>query len=154
MLGRTCPTFLGPSRREAAGAERGSRTGVSLQRRLLQGEPALEIVQSAIALKVLCALALVLLGGILLYLAMSASRRRRPEPALLPDHSAQTRHAGGVATHADAMSAKYTAERPTEDDLQAAALGPRGEPGRTSPARMTPQRAKKTPKYLEPGHTS
>jgi hypothetical protein len=43
---------------------------------------------------------------------------------------------------------------PTEDDLQRAKLGPRGVPGAPDPAKMTPQRDKKTPKSLEPGHTA
>ncbi len=34
----------------------------------------------------------------------------------------------------------------TEDDLQRRQLGPRGVPGQPDPARMTPQREKKTPK--------
>jgi hypothetical protein len=37
-------------------------------------------------------------------------------------------------------------ERPTEDDIARAKLGPRGVPGEKDTARMTPQRAKKTPK--------
>ena len=33
----------------------------------------------------------------------------------------------------------------SEDDLQRQQLGPRGVPGQPDPARITPQRAKKTP---------
>jgi hypothetical protein len=44
--------------------------------------------------------------------------------------------------------------RPTEDDIQRDQLGPRGVPGRPDPAKMTPQREKKTPKHIDPGHTS
>ncbi|BBC00648.1 MULTISPECIES: hypothetical protein [Bradyrhizobium] len=33
----------------------------------------------------------------------------------------------------------------SEDDLQRQQLGPRGVPGQPDPAKMTPQRAKKTP---------
>ncbi|WP_407146572.1 hypothetical protein [Bradyrhizobium sp. ORS 86] len=33
----------------------------------------------------------------------------------------------------------------SEDDLQRQELGPRGVPGQPDPAKMTPQRAKKTP---------
>jgi hypothetical protein len=113
-----------------------------------------ETVQSTAALTALGIIALVLLAGIVLYLLMSASRRRKAPPQLLPDHSAETRRANDGLTHADALSARHAAERPTEDDMQAATLGPRGEPGKTSPATMTPQRAKKTPRHLEPGHTS
>jgi hypothetical protein len=40
----------------------------------------------------------------------------------------------------------------SEDDIQRELLGPRGVPGAPDPAKMTPQRAKKTPTYLDPGH--
>jgi len=40
----------------------------------------------------------------------------------------------------------------SEDDIQREQLGPRGVPGRESPAKMTPQREKKTPKDVGPGH--
>lgn len=113
-----------------------------------------DTVQSTAALTALGIIALVLLAGIALYLAMSASRRRRAPPQFLPDHSAETRRVNDGLTHADALSARHAAERLTEDDMQAATLGPRGEPGRPSPATMTPQRAKKTPRRLEPGHTA
>lgn len=42
----------------------------------------------------------------------------------------------------------------SEDDIQREQLGPRGVPGAPDPARMTPQREKKTPKHIESGHTS
>jgi hypothetical protein len=43
----------------------------------------------------------------------------------------------------------------SEDDIQRAQLGPRGVPGQPDPARMTPQRAKKTPAEGDfDGHTS
>jgi hypothetical protein len=46
-------------------------------------------------------------------------------------------------------------ERPTEDDIAREKLGPRGVPGEPDPAKMTPQRAKKTPKSGEfDGHTA
>lgn len=46
-------------------------------------------------------------------------------------------------------------ERPTEDDLSRKALGPRGVPQEPDPARMTPQREKKTPKSGKfDGHTA
>lgn len=44
--------------------------------------------------------------------------------------------------------------RLSEDDMQRAELGPRGVPGRADPAKMTPQRRKKTPRVIDPGHTS
>ncbi len=113
-----------------------------------------ETAQSTAALIMLGIIALVLLAGIALYLAVSVSRRRKAPLALLQDHSAEIESADDGLAHAEALSARRAAARPTEDDMQAANLGPRGEPGKPSPATMTPQRAKKTPRHLEPGHTS
>ena len=43
----------------------------------------------------------------------------------------------------------------SEDDLQREQLGPRGVPGQPDPAKMTPQRVKKTPAQGDfDGHTS
>ena len=42
----------------------------------------------------------------------------------------------------------------SEDDIQREEIGPRGVPGKESPAKMTPQREKKTPKDVDPGHTA
>jgi hypothetical protein len=42
----------------------------------------------------------------------------------------------------------------TEDDLQRRELGPRGVPRAEDPARMTPQRDKKTPDSEFDGHTA
>lgn len=42
----------------------------------------------------------------------------------------------------------------SEDDLQRRQLGPRGVPGAPDPAKMTPQREKKQPKEVDPGHTA
>lgn len=42
----------------------------------------------------------------------------------------------------------------SEDDIQREAFGPRGVKGAPDPAVMTPQRAKKTPSHIDPGHTS
>jgi hypothetical protein len=45
-------------------------------------------------------------------------------------------------------------DRPTEDDIAQARLGgPRGSPD-LPPAKMTPQRKKKTPDAPDPGHTA
>jgi hypothetical protein len=41
----------------------------------------------------------------------------------------------------------------SEDDIQREQLGPRGVPGKESPAKMTPQRDKKTPKDVDQRHT-
>jgi hypothetical protein len=43
--------------------------------------------------------------------------------------------------------------RQSEDDQQREQFGPRGVPGRPDPARMVPQRKKKTPSDFDPGHT-
>jgi len=42
----------------------------------------------------------------------------------------------------------------SEDDLQREKFGPRGVPGDPDPVKMTPQRDKKTPKNVDPGHTA
>ena len=42
----------------------------------------------------------------------------------------------------------------SEDDIQREQLGPRGVPGAPDPAKMTPQRDKKTPDNVDPGHTA
>ncbi|BAL77000.1 hypothetical protein [Bradyrhizobium cosmicum] len=42
----------------------------------------------------------------------------------------------------------------SEDDIQREQLGPRGVPGKESPTKMTPQREKKTPGNVDPGHTA
>jgi hypothetical protein len=49
---------------------------------------------------------------------------------------------------------KDSEPRKTEDDIQREQLGPRGVPGKESPVRMTPQREKKIPKNVDPGHTA
>jgi hypothetical protein len=42
----------------------------------------------------------------------------------------------------------------SEEDIQREKLGPRGVPGKKSPAKKTAQREKKTPEELDPGHTA
>lgn len=42
----------------------------------------------------------------------------------------------------------------SEDDIQRKQFGPRGVPGAPDPAKMTPQRQKKTPSYINQGHVS
>ena len=54
----------------------------------------------------------------------------------------------------DKTKAETDMPRPTEDDLAQANLGgPRGAP-ELKPAKMTPQRKKKTPSEFDPGHTA
>lgn len=43
--------------------------------------------------------------------------------------------------------------RQSEDDQQRQQLGPRGVLGQPDPAKMVPQRKKKTPTDFDPGHT-
>jgi hypothetical protein len=42
----------------------------------------------------------------------------------------------------------------TEDEIQQEKLGPRGVPGEPVPFKVTPERAKKTPRNVDPGHTA
>jgi hypothetical protein len=42
----------------------------------------------------------------------------------------------------------------SEDDQLRERFGPRGVPGAPDPAKVTPQREKKTPKHVDPGHTA
>ena len=42
----------------------------------------------------------------------------------------------------------------SEEDQQRERFGPRGVPGAPDPARMPPQREKKTPKHVDPGHAA
>ena len=42
----------------------------------------------------------------------------------------------------------------SEDDMQRAQFGPRGVLGQPDPAKMVPQRKKKTPTDFDPGHTA
>jgi len=43
---------------------------------------------------------------------------------------------------------------PDKSEDEREKLGPRGVSGKESPAKMTPQREKKTPKEVDPGHTA
>jgi hypothetical protein len=107
------------------------------------------------SMTVVATVALVALLAIFVYALAHARRSTRyaRHAALLPHM-----HSGDLAPddlpHGEALSAKHASRRPTEDEVQAAKLGPRGVPGKPSPVKMTPQRAKKTPKHLEPGHTA
>ena len=44
--------------------------------------------------------------------------------------------------------------RQSEDDQQREQFGPRGVLGQPDPAKMVPQRKKKTPSDFDPGHTA
>ena len=56
----------------------------------------------------------------------------------------------------NARNAKLDDGKPrlSEDDIQRDQFGPRGVLGKPDPAKMTPQREKKTPKDVDPGHTA
>jgi len=106
-----------------------------------------------VAHAILAIIGLLLLVGFCVYLLKSRRKSAvASNAALLLETEAGYRETD--ISHAEALSAKNASERPTEDDMQAAVLGPRGIPGEPSPAIMTPQRAKKTPRRLEPGHTA
>ena len=106
-------------------------------------------VQSTAPLTALGVIAVILALGALVYLAMTWSKHRSRRRLL-----AQGAAPPDALSHREALSARHSASRLTEDDVQQATLGPRGVPGQPSPAIMTPQRRKKTPEHLEPGHTS
>lgn len=55
-----------------------------------------------------------------------------------------------------ASSGQLDASEPrlSEEDMQRDAHGPRGVPAGDDPARMVPQRDKKTPPDVDPGHTA
>lgn len=54
----------------------------------------------------------------------------------------------------DKPKAEQDDRRPSEDDIAQARLGgPRGS-SELAPAKMTPQRKKKTPDDFDPGHTA
>jgi hypothetical protein len=104
-------------------------------------------------LTILAVIGFLLLAGCGLYLLMSwrSKAGARNAPLLLETEAG---YREDDVSHAEALNAKNASDRLTEDDMQAAVLGPRGVPDEPSPARMTPQRAKKTPRHLEPGHTA
>jgi hypothetical protein len=51
-------------------------------------------------------------------------------------------------------AAKWPGTRALGRDIQREQLGPRGVPEKVSPTTMTPQRNKKTPKNVDPGHSA
>jgi hypothetical protein len=56
----------------------------------------------------------------------------------------------------DAYRTEPNGVEPTfsEEDIQRQQFGPRGVPGKPDSATMTPQRKKKTPENVDPGHTA
>ena len=118
----------------------------------------LETLHSLTLLTVVEIVGPTLLLAVLIYAAVRAGRRRKLGAARNAIRDERTEalyeRTDDGRSHADALSARHSGERMTEDDMTRAELGPRGVPGQPDPARMTPQRAKKTPKHLEPGHTA
>lgn len=80
----------------------------------------------------------------------------------MPDHDRKSRHdmtsLGSPETYdASRMGRRQLDDgkpRASEEDIQRAQFGPRGVPGQEDPAKMTPQRKKKTPSDFDPGHTA
>jgi hypothetical protein len=64
------------------------------------------------------------------------------------------REIGMSAQHRGSGQLDDRKPRLSEDDIQRQQFGPRGVPGQPDPAKMTPQRDKKTPKNVDPGHTA
>ena len=103
----------------------------------------------------------ILLLAALIYGTVQWSRRRRGadqagEAAtrrLYTDRTAQTDKIGTVPEEIGIVP-KDESGLLTEDEMQRQHLGPRGVPGQPDPARMTPQRKKKTPSKIDPGHTA
>lgn len=70
------------------------------------------------------------------------------------DSSSKNIQGCGPQNHSPERQTDDGKPRQSEDDTQREQLGPRGEPGKPDPAKMTPQREKKTPNHIDPGHTS
>jgi hypothetical protein len=101
-----------------------------------------------------------------IYGALSHHSRRRAAArrtdAVAGPHSLERDGAGAsVDSLIDRPPAARRAAEPngvepdfSEDDIQREMFGPRGVKGAPDPARMTPQRAKKTPTHIDQGHVS
>jgi hypothetical protein len=84
----------------------------------------------------------------------SAARAREPQRAFSPQATPEApspMHRPSLAARRDPNGVE---PEWSEEDIKRAQFGPRGIPGGPDPARMTPQRRKKTPTYIDPGHTS
>jgi hypothetical protein len=109
---------------------------------------------------VLFAAAFVVLVAVI-YGALSHRSRRRVEAVTGP-HSLERDGAGAsVDSLIDRPPTAQRVAEPngvepdfSEDDIQREMFGPRGVKGAPDPARMTPQRAKKTPTHIDQGHVS
>lgn len=111
---------------------------------------------------VIFASALVLLAA-LIYASLSYRYRSRAAHALAEEVTRrryqQAEDVAGVSPRVDRPPprvAEPNGVEPafSEDDIQRELFGPRGVKGAPDPAVMTPQRAKKTPSYIDQGHVS
>lgn len=100
----------------------------------------------------------------LIYASLSYRFRSREAHALAEEVTRrhyQTEESDDVSSRLDRPSPPLRAAEPngvepafSEEDIQRDLFGPRGIKGAPDPAVMTPQRAKKTPSYIDQGHVS
>jgi len=98
----------------------------------------------------------------LIYTALSSRYRNRRAEAATPQQLLEDRAgSANVESLIDRPPATQRVAEPngveppfSEDDMQRAQFGPRGVKGAPDPAKMTPQRAKKTPDHIDQGHVS
>jgi hypothetical protein len=97
-----------------------------------------------------------------------SARNDLQHPALVPATEQSIAAGGKLMTHPDLKSSRQIYDesvkvrrqlddgkpRQSEDDMQREQFGPRGVPGKPDPAKMVPQRRKKTPSDFDPGHTA
>jgi hypothetical protein len=110
-----------------------------------------------------CALLVALVYGTLSYRRRDRAAVRAAEEATRRRYR-EEENAAGVASLVDPPREPAAARRMrepngvepafSEEDIQREKFGPRGVKGAPDPARMTPQRAKKTPSHIDQGHVS
>jgi hypothetical protein len=97
-----------------------------------------------------------------------SARNDLQHPALVPATEQSIAAGGKLMTHPDLKSSRQIYDesvkvrrqlddgrpRQSEDDMQREQFGPRGVQGKPDPAKMVPQRRKKTPSDFDPGHTA
>jgi hypothetical protein len=108
--------------------------------------------------------AFILLVG-LIYASLSYRFRSRAAHALAEEVThrryQEAEHNAGVSPRLDRPPPPPRVAEPngvepafSEEDIQRDLFGPRGVKGAPDPAVMTPQRAKKTPTFIDQGHVS
>ena len=105
-----------------------------------------------------CALIVALVYGTLSYRRRDRAAVRAAEEATQRRYLEQE-NATGVCSRLDPPPQRLREPNGvepafSEDDIQRNLFGPRGVKGAPDPAVMTPQRAKKTPSYIDQGHVS